>query len=1311
MSLRRNFVIAVALVAASACTDVGDDGSTVDTGQTHDELDAIGLAKQPASLLVLDARADDAQRTRLARALDRIGGGVVESLPPRLVIAQVPDGADSILRDLGVVARFDRAITGADLGAASIDEDRFAAVYSNRWFPGQVPPQTRLAPKKAIRPAGEAFESSPLAAPPHRTRFAVAPEDQIAVPYASGTIVISIVLPESNGVGEPSTEDWTEDQIRDTYLKVQAAIDNLAQAEPNSHLRFVVHYESRPDHGGLAGTVDSDLEFGKHAQWNNWQDESTATAAVLAKILGHAVDPNDVYNAALEYDAQLKAQYHADGAYFVMVAADGNYTAGLRAHAYIYGPWTVLDSSYGWDTFNHEFGHIFGAMDEYCPDACVPTTAQQGYLGMTNGNATYQIGGDGINNGQGEDQPSLMNYNVAQAINGYTRASWGWLDVDGDGVIDVRDTFPRSTLSISVVGNTVHATGVIADQPAPRFAGPRYSMNTIDALEYRVGDDAGAPWFRVQLAADTRGQQAIDLDLCDLPAGGQSLWLRAINSAGNVEVAQRVALYVDGTANPAPRARLVLDHAIASTSGSVLAHAVAQDDTAGLQYRFDTDGDGVFETAWSASSDVSFAPRAGLSHPAVQVRDAAGSITTATAELDGFDKDAAPAIDVSAIPSVVFGSRNFAFAAKANAVDPEGDAVEYRWLVDDATNNFDRHTATDWSPSAAFATTLETPSGLAATPLDLTAGDATLGPADVRQVLKLDNNTLAVAGGWRGLWIVDITKRAAPVVLAKLDLETTAQRMFRDGNRLWVLGSLLTVVDIHDYRAPVEIKQLLPAKASRVLSDPNAQDMIENQSTWSELYDQFGAKITDTKIEVTIDHPRPADLRITLYPPKQFGLAPVTLWDHKSALGGLKTLKFNEGTTPGLKALEGKFASENWGIEIIDDNANGQTGRLVSTKITFATSSYAVPVLDDASRVLVAGGKLVVAGDGIETFDASFAQLVMPLAIVKGTPCFDAFVQSGRVVWMGPLEAKSKSGTITTPPIRGLAVIDLTFPMLPIVVRTATDVGGDAMEIAKVGTRVYVRVQPTSGCTGKGCGAGDPFTVVGNASSLANGAYKWQLGTTPFRFDPMAFGDDKAVWAIGARGWVMHYDVSNAGAIALAAEFPRSMGSGLISTGTNEAFLWQWGPAGQMLQLDQVTSTVSRVYRVTLEARDGAGMVSRVGRTVHVIPYDHAPSITGASITQGITTADQWIFHVSADDPDYGTTWDPQVLVRADWDGDGSWDSDWFPIGQNKTGEKAADLYADFPVAGHYDVVFQVRDGFWASSTYVFPIDVRALVR
>ena len=118
----------------------------------------------------------------------------------------------------------------------------------------------------------------------------------------------------------------------------------------------------------------------------------------------------------------------------------------------------------------HEFGHIFGAHDEYCPDACVPPNALAGYLGMINANAclaTTSAAGstrarrvgvvaDGVNN--------------PAKINGYTRGAWGWLDTDGDGLVEVRDTLPRSALTARVdAAGRVRLQGTVADVAMTRI--------------------------------------------------------------------------------------------------------------------------------------------------------------------------------------------------------------------------------------------------------------------------------------------------------------------------------------------------------------------------------------------------------------------------------------------------------------------------------------------------------------------------------------------------------------------------------------------------------------------------------------------------------------------------------------------------------------------------------------------------------------------------------------------------------------------------------------------------------------------------
>lgn len=1316
-------VIAALSLAATGCVGVGDNDEDrgPDTATSRDELDVIGLAKTPASLLVLDpARADV---PALRAHLQALGGGVVAELPPRLMIAQVPAGADAITADLGVTARFDRAIATGDVPGATLDEDRFAAVYSNRWFPAQLSATQRLAPRRLPRKIGDTFEAEPISA--HLNRGIVGPggpggpgpdpEDQISVPYASGTIVVSIILPESNGAIDPSTEDWSEASIRETYLKVQAALDTYVAAEPNANLRYILHYESAPAAGGLPGTVDTGYEFGQRAQWNDYARESEATAAVLGKVLGRTVDPNDLFSAAIEYDKSLKDRYHADGAFFVMVAANQNYTASLRAHAYINGPWTVLDSSYGAETFTHEFGHIHGAYDEYCPDACSQPVSIQGYLGIYNANATYRTGdvGGGINNGNGENEPSLMQYNDTTNINGYTRASWGWVDLDGDGIIDVRDTVPHSELALTVAGQTIHATGMITDQPATRFyGGTRYSMNRITALEYRVGRGLIPRWFRVPLAADTRGRQAVDQDLFDLPAGTYELWIRAVNSVGNREVARATTVTVAGTANAAPYVRLDLSRATASPTAQVTATALANDNDGDvLQYRFDTDGNGLYDTGWSTTSAVTFKPaRAGLLHVGVQVRDGHGHNVWDTAELSVFAADAPPTIAMGATPSLLHGATAIDLSTTATAADPEGGAVEYQWQVDTATSNYPFHSETAWSASPDFSALLETPRSLVGARLDLSAGDATLLSGDVRQLLALDANTIAVAGNTKGVWFVDVTNRDKPALLSHLDLETSANRLFKDGNRLWVLGTMLTVVDIHDLKAPRELKQLVATTGKRTATATDQYAIPEGEGVVQEsMFPDGGERITDTRVDVVLDHPKLAELTITLYPPKGQGPGPIVLWNHKNAAGGKRTLTFTSGNTPALRGLNGLFAAEPWQVVVSDDVADGVTGTLFSAELRFQTSARAVPVIADASRIIGFTGKnVIIGGAGLQLLDTTIPSLVLPVSQLKGTGTIGATKVGNKLVWFGYLESKDKSGAVITPPLRGLAAVDLANPYAPRIIRTVVELGGAPAEFAMVGTRMYARVQPpkptrAAGACPKGGCPGDPiFTIVGNPAAFAANQKTWELGRTLFYIDATAFGTDQQLWTIGQRGYVQQLDVHDATAIALMNEFPRTWAAGLVPLTALEVALFQFSTESTLVHLDQSTSTVSRTYRITVAARDAAGNISRASRTVQIIPYDHAPSIQAAQVVSGATTADTWQVHVTATDPDAAASWDPTQTVRVDWDGDGAWDTDWTYLSGG-----AADIYATFPIAGHRDAIVQVRDGFFATSTTQLSFDVQ----
>lgn len=1282
--------LAAALVSA-ACVPMSDD-DVVTTTAPSAQLDVIGLSERPASLIVVD-HADAAERRRFERALDRIGGAVIASLPPRLVIAQIPDGADAALADLGMIDRFDAPVDETALDGATANEARFLAVYSNRWH--VAPATMRIVAHQVAAAPGEPFEAEPSAAPGGEPTFD--PEDQVSIPYASGTVVVSIVLPESNGVIDPSTEDWNEDRIREIYLKVQAALDQIASSEPNADLRFILHYE---------GTVDSDYEFGQRAQWGDWVNESLATAHVLARILGHDVDPTNPWTAAMEYQLALRQQYQADAAFFVVVAANHNFTAGLRAHAYIGGPWTTLESNNGADVFMHEFGHIFGAYDEYCPDACSLPTSLQGYLGIFNANAEFRENdpaGGGINNGRGEGASSLMQYNAMGAVNGYTRGSWGWLDGDGDGVIDVRDTAPKSTLTAEVLGQNVRLTGTVVDRPQTPLWRVPYSMNRIVGLEIEL-ERAGVveDVITVALPGDTRGRQAIDVTLPALPAGDWTLRVRAENDIGNREPAGvELAVRTVGTANTAPIPHLELPELRAlSSAASYPVHASAVDLEGGAaQVRVDLGGDGSFETGWATVHDLDVTPAAGVYAIVVEARDGASAMASHRVETLVFAGNAPPEVRLGNVPSVVHGTLLADLALTATATDPEGETPDFSWVARLATDDARFDAASGWGAGPTMTFGLPTPQRLATTRVDLSVGNHDLARGRMGDLIALDATTVAIAGGTAGLWFVDVSNVTAPQLLAHLDLETTANQLFRDGDRLYVLGTMLAVVDIADPAAPTEIEQLFATNGKRSAAWEEQLPIVQSEQWGAAHFLQVeeGERIKNTRVIVTIDHPRPRQLKILLHPPKHLPTGTIVLRDHQPGPGGLRNYTFTENSVPALAGLEGSFAADGWTIEVVDDVIDGHEGTLVSSELRFTTRSRAAKVLPQASRIAgtLWNGDLVIAGAGVEAVSTAFPFWIHSLGRISGTGTTDAVMVGDTVVAAMALEAK---GTVD-PILKGLVAVDFSFPFWPQIVRIEDELDVAPGELAAVGSRLYLRGWPVCDPeAGEDCEVRSDVTLIIDPETFASGDDGWELGRTDLRIDHKAFGDDETLWTTGNEGFVQQYDVSEIGAFAVIAAYPQTWTGAIVPLNdAGDVLLFGFSAEAHIGNLYAVISTLSRTYRVAVESRDADGAIGRAYRTVHVIPYDHAPVVT--EVVQ-----DGMLFRVYAADADAGQVWDPSLLVRADWDGDGVFDSDWAYF-QNLPGQWA-ELSGVYPGPGTYATVFEVRDGYWASTRHVRNVTV-----
>jgi len=347
--------------------------------------------------------------------------------------------------------------------------------------------------------------------------------------YFIGRVAVGIVLPESDGGVDPSTEDWTEDERALVLSEITAALGWWADLEPNAHLTFVY------DDGTAAPTTTSYEPISRR-----YSDQSLWITEVMGKkgYTGYSY-----FDQVRRYNDALRDAYDTDWAFTIFVVDSSNdndnrFSDGYFAYAYLGGPFTVMtygNNGYGPHNMDavaaHEIGHIFLALDQYY-SAHQPCTRKSGYLGMENQNSQY---GDCASNMSSIMRGQTWPYRDG-AIDEYARGQIGWRDSDGDGILDPVDTM-LSVTSADYVADAEHPnvltfTGGVQDDPYPSPLRRSTIINTIERVQYRV---AGGEWADAEPtdgAFDTR-EEGFTFTTPLLPTGELDVDLRVLDSAGN----------------------------------------------------------------------------------------------------------------------------------------------------------------------------------------------------------------------------------------------------------------------------------------------------------------------------------------------------------------------------------------------------------------------------------------------------------------------------------------------------------------------------------------------------------------------------------------------------------------------------------------------------------------------------------------------------------------------------------------------------------------------------------------------------------
>jgi len=267
---------------------------------------------------------------------------------------------------------------------------------------------------------GEEALIAPFRPPPDPDPLAPAPGYFDLSEFMMGSVAVAIFVVESAG----SAYDWSDAEVTETLDGISAGLAWWASLEPKARLSF-----------------KSEVHVREPTSWEPIQNSINDDTRWIDEILGNrGYSEADPWAKAIHFNNDLRSRLGTDWAYslFVVDSDDaenlGRFNDDMYAHAYLGGPWLTMSrySSWAFNSGNyfravpaHETAHIFYATDEY--DTAPPEYS--GYL-----NCPDKNGATGI-----------MNRN-SLVVSASTRCQIGWVDADGNGVLDILDVPPETTI-------------------------------------------------------------------------------------------------------------------------------------------------------------------------------------------------------------------------------------------------------------------------------------------------------------------------------------------------------------------------------------------------------------------------------------------------------------------------------------------------------------------------------------------------------------------------------------------------------------------------------------------------------------------------------------------------------------------------------------------------------------------------------------------------------------------------------------------------------------------------------------------------
>ena len=296
--------------------------------------------------------------------------------------------------------------------------------------------------------------------------------------YMIGKIAVGIILPESNGSIDVSTEDWTDAEIQKVLSEIQIALDWWASQNPSANVSFIKEVYAR---------VPTSYE-----PINRSESDVFKSMSEVISYLGYPLYGRWEYQMR-DFANALREKYKTDWAFTIFVFnskndSDGAFSDGGAMRSEFGGTclyMTYDNAVWGIDNMDrvcaHEIAHTFWADDEYFP----PPPTYSGYINVSNVPRSGCL----------MDANAILKLSGAPYGQNGTWGQVGWRDSDGDGIQDIVDTNQNVYINSPVtIGNKLNFTGVatVTSYPNknPNHHTKNVTINIVQSVEYRVDDGA-----------------------------------------------------------------------------------------------------------------------------------------------------------------------------------------------------------------------------------------------------------------------------------------------------------------------------------------------------------------------------------------------------------------------------------------------------------------------------------------------------------------------------------------------------------------------------------------------------------------------------------------------------------------------------------------------------------------------------------------------------------------------------------------------------------------------------------------------------